>query len=85
MTKAHSMNHCTCHFEISFFSAPPRMEQMTHLVAEARQNQVTTGAAGLLVSYWEQKNREKQPTITVLSSTPHTGNGRTQTMSKQIR
>ena len=41
MTKSHSMNHCTCQFEIGVPSVSPHVEQMTHFVAEARQNQVT--------------------------------------------
>ena len=41
MTKSHSMNHCSCHPEIGVPSLSNRLEQMTHTVAEAKQNEVT--------------------------------------------
>ena len=41
MTMSRSMNHCNYHFEVGVPSVSPRVEQMTHVVAEARQNPVT--------------------------------------------
>ena len=55
MTKTHSMNHYSCHFEIAVPSVSQRVEQMTHIAVEARQNQMTHKCSWTSDSHWEQE------------------------------
>ena len=66
MTKPHSMNHCTCRSEIDVPSAPPRVEQTVHIVAETRQSEVTHRCSWTFCLSVGIKNGDKLLTITVV-------------------